>query len=93
MNPKTLQSNEEVFEYLINLGVKLQKIGQIALADVVTQSSRFASGSASEFFHVAQLALQQVVNKRPAKLSDSELEDVESVLAQIKEAFRRIGGA
>lgn len=93
MNRNTLESNEDLFEYLIKLKEKLKEIGQTCHADNVSRSSQFASGSASEFLHEAHSALQQVVNKRPAKLSDSDMEDIESVLAQINEAFRKIRGA
>jgi len=93
MNPRALQTNEEVFEYLVQLGSRLEEVGNNALAEVVIQSSRFASGSASEFFNEAELAVQQVVKQRPVELSESELKDAEAVLAQIKEAFLKIGGA
>jgi hypothetical protein len=93
MNPMALQNNEDLFEYLVQLGARLETCQHPELAEIVNQPSRFASGSASEFMHEAQLALERVRKDHPKGLSNSDLQDVEVVLAQIKEAFRKIGGA
>lgn len=90
---RKLQNNEDLLEYLVHLGENLQKRQHIELAEIVNQSSRFANGSASEFMHEAQLALERVSKDHSKGLSNSELQDIEVVLAQIKEAFRKIGGA
>lgn len=93
MNGNTLESNEDLFEYLIKLRETLKEIGHVEHADNVSRSSQFASGSASEFLHEAHSALQIIAEKKPDKLSDSEFEKLESVLAQINEAFQKIKGA
>jgi UV DNA damage repair endonuclease len=93
MNPKKLENNQEVFRYLVALGARLKAANQMELADAVLSASRFASGSASEFLHEAQIALTQVTQSRLVPLSAEERSEIESVLVQIKEAFRKIGGA
>ena len=93
MNPRSLQNNEEVFEYLVQLGDNLQKYDHHELAEKVTHASRFVSGSASEFLHEAQLVLQQIANESDTGLSHSEMGDLKAVLTQINEAFLKIGGA
>lgn len=93
MNPRALQNNEDLFEYLVQLGESLQAHKRSSLAENVNQASRFASGSASEFMHEAQLALTLVKENQPEYLSVDEMKDLEGVIAQIREAFQKIGGA
>ena len=93
MNPRALQNNEELFEYLIQLRSSLEMYQHHELAEIVNQASRFISGSASEFMHEAQLALKRVRKEQPKELSNSEIQDLDAVLNQIKETFRMIGGA
>jgi hypothetical protein len=93
MNPRALQNNQDLLEYLIQLGRKLQAWQHPELAESVSQASRFASGSASEFMHEAQLALERLRKDPPRELSSSELQDLEAVLAQVEDAFQKIGGA
>jgi len=92
MNPRTLKDNNELYEYLVQLVGNLERGQYYDLAEIVNHASRFASGSASEFMHEAQLALERVKKEQP-KLSSSENQDVDAVLSQIKESFRKIGGA
>jgi hypothetical protein len=93
MNPKQLQNNSELFEYLVGLSKDLQSAKHDALAAEIITASRFAVGSASEFLHETQIALEKVARERPAGLSLGQMQDVEAVIHQIKEAFRKIGGA
>ncbi|MDP3848896.1 MAG: hypothetical protein Q8Q59_00205 [Luteolibacter sp.] len=93
MNPRALQNNEDLFEYLVQLGESLQIHKKSALAEIVNQASRFASGSASEFMHEAQVALDLVKKDRPEYLSADEMKYLNDVIAQIQEAFQKIGGA
>ncbi|MES2996027.1 MAG: hypothetical protein V4733_04370 [Verrucomicrobiota bacterium] len=93
MNPRTLRNNEELFEYLVQLGESLQVHQKSELAEIVNQASRFASGSASEFMHEAQAALELVKKDQPEYLSIDEIKDLEGVITQIREAFQKIGGA
>jgi len=93
MNPRTLQNNEDLFQYLVELGGILQKHEKTALAEIVNQASRFASGSASEFMHEAQVALELVKRDQPEYLSTNQIGDLEEVISQIRMAFQKIGGA
>lgn len=93
MNSKNLLSNQELFQYLVALGNRLKASNQLGLADAVLTASRFASGSASEFMHEAQLALIEVAKSRLVPLTAEERSEIESVIAQIREAFRKIGDA
>lgn len=93
MNPRALKNNGELFEYLVRLGEKLQKCQSRELAELINNAGRFAVGSASEFMHEAELALERVKKESPKGLTGGDLRDADAVLAQIKEAFRKIGGA
>jgi len=93
MNPKDLQSNDDLASYLVWMGKRLGDGRQSALADDVILASRFASGSPSEFLHEAQSALEKVVSLRPSPLTNEEIEGAKTVVAQIKVAFKKIGGA
>ena len=93
MMTKILKDNNELYGYLVQTARCLQEGEHFELAESLFQASRFVSGSPSEFFHEAQLALERVSKEQPQSLSSSQLQDVEAVRAQIKEAFRRIGGA
>jgi hypothetical protein len=93
MNPKILQSNDDLASYLVWLGNRLGDGGQAALADDVILASRFANGSPSEFLHEAQTALEKVVHLRPSSLANEEIEGAKAVVVQIKVAFKKIGGA
>ena len=55
MNPKELQNNNELFEYLAQLAKYLKNGGHPELAKAVNQAMQFASGSSSEFMHEAYL--------------------------------------
>lgn len=93
MIPKPLSSNAELFEYLRHLVDVLRRSGQRQLADAVLASSRFASGSPSEFLHEARIALESVSSSRTNGLPSEELEMLSSVIGQLDAAFRQIGGA
>jgi hypothetical protein len=93
MNPKSLQSNGDVVGYLLQLAEMLDDQGQSSLSNEAILASRFSSGSPSEFLHEAQSVLEKVLELPPEILSAGEQENVRAVVAQIKEAFAKIGGA
>lgn len=93
MNPQKLESNQELFEYLVWLSNELRMKQQDELARHLTHASRFASGSPSEFFHEAQLALCEVRDSASAALSPETIADLRSVIAQLSGSFKKIGGA
>ena len=93
MDPKRLRDNTELLCYLTELSNELESGGEKHLAQDVKEAARFAIGSASEFLHEAQVALQRVERLRPKSLSSNRLEELSAVIAQIRGAFDRIGGA
>lgn len=93
MNRKPLQSNQDLLDYLLNLASNLENHGSDHLAEIAFRASRFATGSASEFLHEAQLALEQVKAEQPDHLAPGDFEDIDSALSEISAAFDRTGGA
>ncbi|MGH9636752.1 MAG: hypothetical protein ACRD72_18115 [Candidatus Angelobacter sp.] len=93
MNHRTLKSNHHLSDYLVWLSDHLSHKGVTELAQVIQHASRFAAGSASEYFYEAELALSRVHAEHGGALSAADLSDLHSVLKQIREAFRKIGGA
>jgi hypothetical protein len=93
MNPRQLQSNSDLFNFLMWLGNELRARGETQLAEEVMFASRFAVGSASEFLHEAHQVLTKVANSKPAILTTEQSDDLKAVIAQIDEAFRKVGGA
>lgn len=91
MNHKKLQSNKYLLEYLVDLAMELQSCGESAAADDVAFASQFFSESPTEFMHEAHVALTNVRKICGTKLSRLQLENIESVLAQIDVEFNRVG--
>lgn len=92
MTMRTLQSNNDLFEYLLSLAEVLTSDGERELANEVEFASRYALGSASEFLHYAGISLKKVRDEA-RNLDRESLAEVDSVIAQIETAFNAIGGA
>jgi hypothetical protein len=93
MNPRSLQNNRELFEYLVWLSEELRSKGRTDVAEAVRIASRFLSGSASEFLHESQGALEHARDNCASQLTPSQLADIVSVIEQIEVAFKKVGGA
>lgn len=93
MNPLILTSNAQLFAYLRDLENELRNSHEIEAAEAILLASKFASGSPSEFLHESQLALQKVQSTCARRLTAIQLAKVTSVIEQIEEAFRSVGGA
>jgi hypothetical protein len=94
MNPHSLQSDRELYEFLLKLSEELTLKGEIELAQEVGRANRIASGSPSEFLHEAQMALRSVIAKSGSiALSELQLAQIKSIIRQIEIAFLKIGGA
>lgn len=93
MKYKDLHDNSELLTYLQLVADQLEKNNQNDLADEVVFATRFAIGSASEFLNEAQMILEKILNTSPSPLPSNQLNEMKSVIAQIEEAFRKIGGA
>lgn len=90
MNPHALKDNSELIEYLANSAQVFRLNNHLELAVELERAVLFANGSPSEFLHEAQTALQSVVSAKPSGI---ELDEINAVIGQIKEAFRKAGGA
>ena len=56
-------------------------------------ASSFVSGSASEFLHEAHMILMKVLSIYHTYLLPNQIIELKSVILQIENAFREIGGA
>lgn len=90
MKPLPLQDNADLFKYLMRTAQFLRSQNHVQLAVDVERAALFASGSPSEFLHEAQASLERVVSAKPRGFG---LVEVHTVINQIKEAFRNVGGA
>lgn len=88
-----LENNEDLYEFLLGVAKELKAHGETQLAREVILASRFASGSTSEFLHEAYQILTTIDRSRPAPLTNEQSRNLNDVLTQINEAFRKIGGA
>jgi hypothetical protein len=88
----SLKNNDDLLDYLYSLQVELGSAGEYKLADLVVHVQLFASGSPSEFFHEAKVALKTITQECRA-LSQERLQQVSVVVTQIDLAFDAIGGA
>ena len=93
MNSLYLNNNDDLYRYLVALAGELRERGKCGASSQVTLASQFAFGSASEFLDQAMVALSSVQAECKDVLTPAQLADVESISAQIKTAFQRIGGA
>ena len=89
MSPK-LTDNADLLEYLARIAQILRDQSHEKLAQEADRAGLFASGSPSEFLHEAHASLERVARAKPAGI---ELGEVYSIIDQIKEAFRNVGGA
>jgi hypothetical protein len=83
---------KDLYEYLVSLSVALEAAGEDGAAARVKQVSKFASGSPSELFGEARLALPEILADGAARLSDIERARLREIIRGIDEEFRRIGG-
>lgn len=90
MNPHALKNNSELLEYLARTAQVLRSNNLVELAQELERAELFANGSPSEFLHEAQSALQSLTS---ANLAGLDLREVRAVIRQIKDAFRKVGGA
>ena len=93
MNARKLTSNSYLALYLDKLSSRLHCLDEFALADNVAMARRFAGGSASEFLHEAQVALTKVSESSCDKRDDEEKSEIATIIQQIADAFREVGGA
>jgi len=90
MNQQLLKDNFDLYQFLCKLAQELRRTDHVELAENIETASLFANGSPSEFLHEAQVTLEQVERARPEQI---DITQIRFVIAQIKEAFRKIGGA
>jgi uncharacterized protein YjgD (DUF1641 family) len=89
----SLQSNIDLPAYMKRLAADLKAGGALDDAYRIADASQFSSGSASEFLHEARNALAGILQSHEKGLTAIQMEDLRSVIRQIDDAFRKIGGA
>lgn len=89
----SLQSNLDLLAYMQKLATDLKAVGALDDAYRIADASKFASGSPSEFLHEARNSLAGTLQSQEKVLTAIQMEDLRSVIRQIDDAFRKIGGA
>jgi hypothetical protein len=84
---KLLASNAALYQYLVELGESLRKLGSPELADIVTSASNQASALSTEFLGESRIALRRVWSRGAAILSDQAYADLLDVLKQLDTAL------
>ena len=92
MNIKRIANNNDLADYLQQLGAQLRSCDRFDAAERTLFASQFATGSASEFLFEAEEALKVVHRSCADVLSEVEIAQVVRVLKQIREAFDQVGG-
>lgn len=85
---KTLNSNEELYGFMLELASKLKLRGHDASAARLISASNTASGLSSEFLGECMLALKELRGSN-GLLLDSEVRDVVDVIDQLQKALNR----
>jgi hypothetical protein len=90
---RDLKNNDELYRYLLSLAHELKHLGKSHASFGVALASQLAFGSPSEFLHEAMTALASVQRECKDVLTEAQLANLESAIAQIEIAFQRVGGA
>ena len=88
---REINSNSDLVDYLNELAERLKN--EHDFRDALLRTTRFSSGSSSEFLHEAYVALNRIKLSSLAVLKSEDLVQIDSVLSQIQQAFDAIGGA
>jgi len=91
METRCILSSELLYQYLVTVAEKLESRGANDLANKIIFASKFASGSTSELFGEAKLALVNLMNKHNNVLSQEEVAEVNKIISQIDSEFLRVG--
>jgi hypothetical protein len=86
---KRLNSNGELYEYLLGLARELKSLRLEELSEAVTSVSCQAWGMSTEFLGESRIALQRVLDEENGALSRQQRSEVSDVLAHIQRAFDR----
>jgi hypothetical protein len=91
MNDEKLNSNDELFHFLTNLSEELRQKGETRCVDLITLASRFYFGTPiSEFLYESYYALLEI-QKIEKTLSIQQVEKIQSVIDQLRSAFKQVG--
>lgn len=82
----------DLYEYLLALASALESSNDKDASERVLHVSRFASGSTSELYGEARLALPKILRDSAASLSEPEKARLREVIAGIEREFDRVGG-
>jgi hypothetical protein len=84
---KRLESNAELYRYLLVLASQLRSQGATDLATLVESASRQASGMSTEFLGESRIALRRVLETKQGILTEAERKDLSDVLRQLDDAL------
>jgi hypothetical protein len=83
-----LSSNQDLFDYLLQLADALRSRGAIELSEAARCASAQTSNS-TEFFGESRIALRRILSDGKAVLQPIEQADIEDVLRQLTAAINR----
>jgi hypothetical protein len=86
---KTLSSNSDLYQYLLELSALLRSSGLVDLADIVRSASRQSAAMSTEFLGESRIALRQVWSHGQTALSEQGRIDLMDVLKQLNKALHR----
>jgi hypothetical protein len=84
---KRLESNCELYQYLLLLVSKLRERGALDLATLVEFGTKQASGMSTEFLGESRIVLRHLMEREQGILTDIERKEVGDVLKQLDEAL------
>jgi hypothetical protein len=84
-----LDNNQQLYDYLVAIGAKLNARGTVELSRVVLAASRTVAGiPITEFLGESRIALRRVENEQTV-LTENERLELLDVVRQLDEAFNR----
>jgi hypothetical protein len=84
-----LENNQQLYDYLVSIGAKLNTRGETELGRIVMAATRHAAAVPStEFLGESRIALRRVKNEQTVLIED-ERSVLEDILCQLDEAFDR----
>jgi hypothetical protein len=92
MNPRKLENNQELKEFLLQLGQRVKSLGKDDLAEKLDDAANSATSSSSEYLGDARDALIFVKARLRVSFTPDEIQDIDAVVSQIDAAFRKANG-
>ena len=84
-----LNSNQDLYDYLVRLANELKGRGAIELSDFAANALGQAASMSTEFLGESRIALQRIIHEEKGALTASERADVGDALRQLAAALDR----